>query len=74
MGLQRIISATEKEVGISVEIADHKSLRIHFATLSDEELSNGYLGARATIKVYGRIGGKEGQRNNLRDFIFKHII
>ena len=53
------ISATEKEVGISVEIADHKTLRIHFATLSDEELPYGFLGARATIKVYGRIGGKD---------------
>lgn len=53
------ISATGEEVGISVEIADHKTLRIHFATLSDEELPVGFLGARATIKVYGRVGGKD---------------
>lgn len=53
------ISATGEEVGISVEIADHKTLRIHFATLLDEEFPVGFLGARATIKVYGRVGGKD---------------
>lgn len=52
------ISATEEEVGISVENADNKTLRIHFAKLSDKELPSGFLGARATIKVYGRVGGK----------------
>lgn len=53
------ISATEDEVGVSVKSTDHKALRIHFAKLSDEELPFGFLGARATIKVYGRVGGKD---------------
>lgn len=55
----KAISATEEEVGISVRITDHKTLRIHFATLSDDELPSGFLGARATIKVYGRVGGQD---------------
>lgn len=53
------ISTTEEKVGISVKNTDHKTLRIHFAKLSDEELPFGFLGARATIKVYGRAGGKD---------------
>ena len=53
------ISATEEEVGISVEKNDNKTLRIHFAKLSDDELPSGFLGAQATIKVYGRVGGKD---------------
>lgn len=53
------ISTTEEEVGISVRITDHKTLRVHFDTLSDEDLPSGFLGARATIKVYGRVGGKD---------------
>ncbi len=53
------ISATGEEVGVSVKNTDHKTLRIHFATLSDEQLPLGFLGARATIKVYGRVGGKD---------------
>lgn len=55
----KAISATEEEVGIGVKITDHKTLRIHFAKLSDEELPFGFLGARATLKVYGRVGGKD---------------
>ena len=53
------ISATEEEVGISVEKNDNKTLRIHFAKLSDDELPSGFLGAQATIKVYGLVGGKD---------------
>lgn len=53
------ISATEEEVGISVEKNDNKTLRIHFDKLSDDELPSGLLGAQATIKVYGRVGGKD---------------
>lgn len=55
----KAISATEKEVGVFVNISESKTLRIHFAKLSDEELPFGFLGARATIKVYGRVGGKD---------------
>ena len=53
------ISATEEEVGISVKNTDNKTLRIHFDKLSNEELPSGFLGAQATIKVYGRVGGKD---------------
>ena len=53
------ISATEEDVGISVEKTDNKTLRIHFAKLSDDELPSGFLGAQATIKVYGLVGGKD---------------
>ena len=45
------ISATEEEVGVSVKNTDNKTLRIHF------------LGAQATIKVYGRVGGKDVTTN-----------
>lgn len=57
------ISATEEEVGISVKNTDNKTLRIHFAKLKDEDLPLGFLGARATIKVYGRVGGKDVTTN-----------
>ncbi|WOZ80059.1 hypothetical protein KUA50_008150 [Segatella hominis] len=57
------ISATEEEVGVSVKNTDNKTLRIHFAKLKDEDLPLGFLGARATIKVYGRVGGKDVTTN-----------
>lgn len=57
------ISATEEEVGVSVKNTDNKTLRIHFAKLKDEDLPTGFLGARATIKVYGRVGGKDVTTN-----------
>lgn len=57
------ISATEEEVGVSVKNTDNKTLRIHFAKLKDEDLPSGFLGARATIKVYGRVGGKDVTTN-----------
>lgn len=57
------ISATEEEVGVSVKNTDNKTLRIHFAKLKDEVLPLGFLGARATIKVYGRVGGKDVTTN-----------
>ena len=57
------ISATEEEVGVSVKNTDNKTLRIHFAKLKDEDLPSGFLGAQATIKVYGRVGGKDVTTN-----------
>lgn len=45
------------------ENTDNKTLRIHFAKLKDEDLPLGFLGARATIKVYGRVGGKDVTTN-----------
>ena len=57
------ISATEEEVGVSVKNTDNKTLRIRFAKLKDEDLPTGFLGARATIKVYGRVGGKDVTTN-----------
>ena len=57
------ISATEEEVGVSVKNTENKTLRIHFAKLKDEDLPTGFLGARATIKVYGRVGGKNVTTN-----------
>ena len=57
------ISATEEEVGISVKNTDNKTLRIHFAKLKDEDLPSGFLVAQATIKVYGRVGGKDVTTN-----------
>ena len=53
----------EEEVGVSVKNTDNKTLRIHFAKLKDEDLPLGFLGARATIKVYGRVGGKDVTTN-----------
>lgn len=52
------ISATEEEVGISVKNTNNKTLRIHFDKVPDDKLPSGFLGAEATIKVYGRVGGK----------------
>ena len=57
------ISATEEEVGVSVKNTDNKTLRIRFAKLKDEDLPTGFLGAQATIKVYGRVGGKDVTTN-----------
>lgn len=57
------ISATEEEVGVSVKNTDNKTLRIHFAKLKDEDLPSGFLIAQATIKVYGRVGGKDVTTN-----------
>ena len=57
------ISATEEEVGVSVKNTDNKTLRIHFAKLKDEDLPSGFLVAQATIKVYGRVGGKDVTTN-----------
>ena len=50
---------------------DNKTLRIHFAKLKDEDLPLGFLGARATIKVYGRVGGKD-VTTNISVFRSKH--
>jgi len=57
------ISATEEEVGVSVKNTDNKTLRIHFAKLKDEDFPSGFLIAQATIKVYGRVGGKDVTTN-----------
>lgn len=57
------ISATEEEVGVSVKNTDNKTLRIHFAKLKDEDFPSGFLIAQATIKVYGRVGGKDVATN-----------
>lgn len=57
------ISATEEEVGVSVKNTDNKTLRIHFAKLKDEDFPSGFLIAEATIKVYGRVGGKDVTTN-----------
>lgn len=54
------VSATEDEVGVAVNITDHKTLQIHFDKLPpEEELPSGFSNASATIKVYGRVGGKD---------------
>lgn len=52
------ISATEEEVGVSVKNTNNKTLRIHFDKVPDDKLPSGFLGAEATIKVYGRVGGE----------------
>lgn len=57
------ISATEEEVGVSVKNTDNKTLRIHFAKLKDEDFPSGFLIAKATIKVYGRVGGTDVTTN-----------
>lgn len=54
------VSATEDEVGVAVNIKDHKTLQIHFDKLPpDEELPAGFDSASAIIKVYGRVEGKD---------------
>ena len=57
------ISATEEEVGVSVKNTDNKTLRIQFAKLKDEDFPSGFLIAKATIKVYGRVGGTDVTTN-----------
>ena len=57
------VKNTDNKVGVSVKNTDNKTLRIHFAKLKDEDLPSGFLGAQATIKVYGRVGGKDVTTN-----------